>query len=271
MLLTEAVITFTAGAVAEFEIRKFLVCSSTDGAFVFIKLSLLLTTDTLRLPAEVYGVGAGSFGHGTQKIPSAEDEEVDDRHHGQKICREAASKHTGNKQRRVHICKIFYLDRYDVEKQNLHIREKDGKGEEHGKIHILRCQIKAQPRNKVHEEAVYDGEYYAGEKVDVELCRSPVLFESSTYHIIKIKGNERQNTHTGRIESKGHKSPHLPAKDESRVEGQIAHKHGIYRADYPKNHIGNGYIFHKVGDTKAGMFSAKIVDDTSGIFHSRCS
>jgi len=199
MVLTEAMVTLAAGAVAKFQIRKFLVRSSTYGTFVLIKLRLLLTADTLGLPAEVYGVGAGSFRHGAEKIPSAEDKEVDDRHNGQKVCREASGEHTGNKQCRVHISKVFYLDGNEVEKQHLHIREKHGKGKEHGQVHILRRQVKAQASNEIHEETINNSEYYTGEKVDIELSRTPVLLKGGAYHIVKIKGDECQNTHAGRI------------------------------------------------------------------------
>ena len=47
MLLTEAVISFAAGAITEFKLRVILIGLATDGAFVFIKLCLLFTPDAL--------------------------------------------------------------------------------------------------------------------------------------------------------------------------------------------------------------------------------
>ena len=85
MLLAEAVIALTTGAVAELKVGIVLVRPAADRAFVLIKLRLLLVADTLGLLVEINGVGTGSSGHRAEKIAAAEDKEVDDSNNRQKI------------------------------------------------------------------------------------------------------------------------------------------------------------------------------------------
>ena len=94
MLAAEAVVALTAGAVAELKVRIVHIGFAADRALMFIEICLLLTAYALGLSAEVYGIGTGSAGHGAHKVPTAEDEEIDQRHHRQKICREAAGNNT---------------------------------------------------------------------------------------------------------------------------------------------------------------------------------
>jgi len=202
MLLTEAAVALAAGTVAEFQLRIVRICLAADAALVVIKPCLLFTLDAPRLLAEVDGVCAGPLGHAAEKVTPAEDEKVDDRNHGQKIDGEGILDNAQQEEESVHIGQILHLDGQNEKQQHLHIREKGRKGEEHGKVDVLGAEHKVYAGDKVHDHTVDDGQYNAGEEIDVELRSAPVLFKGAAYPIVKIEGNEGQHTRTGRVEYK---------------------------------------------------------------------
>lgn len=240
-----------------------LIGAAADGAFMIIEVCLLLFADAGRLPAEVDSVGAGTARHGALEIVKAEDKEVNYGHHRQKVCREGCGKDAYNKERRIHIGQILYLYGDKIEKKHLHIREEGGKGKEKGEIDILGAEIEAEAGYEVHDKAIEHCKYDAGEKIDIEAGSAPIAFKSGADHIIEIKGDESKYPGAGRIEHEGDKAPDLPAQDKGGVEGEIAHEHGVHRTKDPEHHVGNGDIFHQIGNTEVGMLPAESVNGIS--------
>lgn len=131
MILTEAVVACTFGAVAELQVGEVRVGAAAHGAFMCVQVGLLFAPNTCRLFAEVDGVGARTLRNCRQQIAAAKDKKVDNGHDRQEIDREARGNNTVGEERRVNIGKVLYLYRDDVEQQHLHIREQSGVGEEH--------------------------------------------------------------------------------------------------------------------------------------------
>ena len=267
VLLTEAVVAGAAGAVAKFQLRMVRIGAAADRALVLIEIGLLLPADALGFLAEVHGIGAGSAGHGAHKVGTAEDEEVYYRHHGQQVCREAAGNDAHYKERGVEIGKVLYLDGQYIEKQHLHLREEHGEGEEHGQIHILGRQTKAGAGDKIHHKAVKHGKHNAGNEIEVELGRAPILFKGGAYHVIKIHGDKGEKARAGGDERKGHDTPDLPAEYQRGIEGEIGIQHRIDRAHKPENYVGYGNILHKIGHAEVGVLSAKAFNKVHWVFH----
>lgn len=181
MILAEAMIARALGAIAELKLRMVGVSAPADGAFMRIEIRLLLSLYARGLLAEVHRIRARALGKIREKIAAAEDEEVDHRDNGQEVRRERRGKDAVNEECGVEIRKIFHLYGDDVEKQHLHIRVEHGKGEKHRQIHILRREVKAQPRNKVHDKPIDDREDDAGEEIYIELRRAPIALKRITY------------------------------------------------------------------------------------------
>ena len=267
MILTEAVIPRTLGAIAELKLGMVNIRAAADGALMRIEISLLLTLDALRLAAEIDGVAAGALRQSGEQVAAAEDEEVYRGDDGQEIRREARGENAVDEKRRVDIRKVFYLDGDDVEKQHLHVREQHSDGEEHGEIDILRSEVEALPRDEIDGEAVYHGQDNAREKVDIELRRAPAALQRAADEIIKVKDEKGQYARAGRVEGEGHKPPYLPVQNIRRIEGQIAEQRRVHRADDPEHHICNGDVFDKVGDAEIGVLRAEALNTAAWIFH----
>ena len=228
---------------------------------------MLLPANLSGLAPEIHCVPAGPARGAADKVPAAEDQEVQHRHHRQKICREGAGDHTQQEVSPVDIGQVFYLDGQDEEQQHLHVGKQGRKGEEHGQIDILGVQPEAQAGDEVHQEAVKNGEKNAGKKVNVKLRRAPVLLQRAADPIIEIEGDEGQQPRAGRIEHKGHKPPDLTPEDKRRVKAQIAHQHRVHRPQKPESNVGDDHIAHEVLHAKIGMLVAEALYIIHGVFH----
>ena len=88
MILTEAMVARTLGAVAELKLRMVNVSAPADGAFMRIEIRLLLALYARGLLAEVHRIRTGALGEIRKKVAAAEDEEVDHRDNRQEVRRE---------------------------------------------------------------------------------------------------------------------------------------------------------------------------------------
>ena len=267
MVLAEAVVPRTAGAVPELKLGKLRVRAAADRAFMGIQLAALFPADPPGFPPEIHRVCAGSLRPAAKQIPAAENQEIQHGHDGQEIRGERVCKHAQQEICRVNIGHVFYLYRDQEKQQHLQIGKQRRKGEEHGQVDILRVQPKTPAGNKIHQKAVHDGQQHAGEKVYIELRRSPILLQSASDPVIKIKHNEGQNPCAGRIEHKGNQPPYLPPENHCRVKAEISHKHGVHSAQYPEGHIGDAYIQHQIFNAKMGVLIAKTLYIIHRVFH----
>lgn len=232
-----------------------------------VEVGLLFAPNTRRLFAEIDSVGARALRNGRQQIAAAEDKEVDNGHDRQEIDREACCNNAVGKERRVNIRKILYLYRDEVEQQHLHIREQRGVGEEHREVHILRRQVECKAGDEIKDEAIQHRQDNAGEKVNVELRRTPILLQRCADEVIEIKRDERKYTAAGRVENKRDKPPYLPAQDKRGVKGEVAQKRWVHRTDKPEYDIGNHDVFHQIGYAEIRVLIAETIYPCSGVLH----
>lgn len=167
----------------------------------------------------------------------------------------------------VHIGQILHLDRDDEKQQHLHVREKGGKGKEHGQVNVLGAEHKVKAGDKIYRHAVDNGKDNAGEEVNIELSRAPVLLKCAAYPVIKIKGDEGKQTCAGGIEDKGEETPYLSAHDVGGGEAEVAQQHRVHSAYYPEGHICYANVFHQVWNTEIRVLIAKSVNYIPWIFH----
>ena len=213
MVLAEAVVALAAGAVPELQFGMIRVRPAADRALVIIQLLLLLAADPLGFPAEVHRVFAASPGALAPQLSPAENEEIQHRHYRQQVQWERRGNHSHHKQRRVQNGQILDFNRYAVKQQYLHVGKQRREGEKHGQVDIRGRQRQIDPADKIDRKAVDRRQNHAGEKVNRELARAPVLLQRAADPIIKIEGDEGQNTRAGRVEHKGHQTPYLPVED----------------------------------------------------------
>ena len=261
VILAEAMVTDAFGAVAELKVRVVRIRAAADRTFVPIKAGGLFAADLLRRPLEVDG-GIALFENPehAEQIISAEEEEVQNGHHRDQVCRERQGKDTEEEEHGVHQSKPLHLDRDNEEQQHLHIREEGGKGKEHGEIDILRRKADWYAGYKIHEKAVQNGEDDSGEEIDIEPGRPPLSLECGADEVIEIERDEGKETSTRRDKYKGDQPPDMPVENIVGIEGHIRENARIDHIEQPHNGTGDRQIPHQVRDAEIRMLHTKDVN-----------
>ena len=271
VILTEAVIALTLGAVTELQLGMLPIRSDAYGTFVIVKVCLLIPPDLCAFPSEIDDIRAGALRQKAHKITAAEDDKIDHGNDRKKICREGRCKDPGDKQDSINNGEIFDLERNNEKQKHLHIRVERRKREEHTQIYILRRKIEIYAEKEVDHKAVNHRQQNAGEEIDGKLRCPPLAFQRCADQIIKIDRDKGQKTAARRVHGVGDKPPDLPMQDRGGIEREIAHQHGIDRTDQPEYHIADADVFHQIRNAEIRMLTAKTVDKRNAISHRKFS
>ena len=267
MILAETMITRTAGAIAKLKFRILCVGSAADSALVRVEPAALLLTDPVGFLSEVDGAFALLFGKAAENGCTEEKEEIQCGYDREKIDRKRIGNYSKQKIGRVDECDILYFDWKEEKQQHLHVRVQGGKREEHGQVKILRVDPDTGPTEKIDEKPIQNGDDPPDEKVNIKMRGTPILLQSVSDPVIKVKDEKGKNTGRGRVEHKSHKTPDLPAEDQCCIKTQIGKKRGVGDTDKPESYICDRKIPHQIRNPKMRMFIAKTVNEPHGVFH----
>lgn len=113
----------------------------------------------------------------------------------------------------------------DKEQQELHVRVQHGKGQQKRRIEIVRAQRQVPAKQQIHHQARDHMEEHAGEIIEVEAERAPLVFQHPAHEIIQIQGehDKEKPFHIDRhrrSNDKGNDPPDLSMQDLGRVQAQ---------------------------------------------------
>ena len=98
----------------------------------------------------------GFFSPIRMKTLLAEKEEIQNCHQRNQISRERHRENTDQEEDGINQGKPLHFNRNDKEQQHLHIREKRGKGKEHGEINILCREAYRHMGDQINQKSVKD-------------------------------------------------------------------------------------------------------------------
>lgn len=274
VILTVAIVSLAAGAIAKLQIGIVGVGPAADGAFVMIGLGAR-GRGVARSPV---GVGLLLFGRLAEAellhrravyrrqhvadVLAEKQEIVQQRHqHQQRIVqphREAAqhgkAHHVQRQHGEIEPGEVFHLQRDDHEQIHPVFRHDSGKGQQQAEVQIIGRS--ADPRGQRGDV----GEDNPRQIVDGKAQRPPLPLQHPADEIVEkqLDGQQQQIAGVGDKDI-GEQAPHLSVEDFGRVPAQKAINHvaGVDIAEQIDNGVANGDKQHQVGDAPAAVLIAE--------------
>ena len=260
------------GAVAELQLRICDIGAAADRALVAVALALLLAlrlADGVVEVRRLLGPRLLPLGKAPQ-LRREEHEEVQQRHerqhHTDPIAGDGAEEDDVREVARIQNGHPLDLDRNEEEQQHLRVGIERGKGEEHGKVHILRARhLPVVPGDQARDGRAERREEHAAEVVDGELCRTPLALERRADPVVKVAAHEQpKRSGIHRQEAERQKPPELPllearpAEAENGVKGASV-KRGE-QGEQIEGDVADDDVEHQVRNAEVRMQHAEAVD-----------
>ena len=259
MVLTVAVVTLAAGAVAELQLRMGYVSPAANGAAVGIgRRGFLLVFrgcvkgNDLRLDRGLLlSEQTGEFdppasGDDILNIRTEEKQIVGDGNDGEEIVGERQGKQIHNHDRQIKEGEEPCFYRNDKEQQEPGIGIQGGETQKQAQVQIGDAGLPAENHAvKVHHD-------HAGKVEQVKPQGSPVLLHSSADGIVAVKGNKHQNGLVNLIGDRvGNQTPDLTLQNGGSVKAKqviqyVVTSHAAHEID---NRGTDHNVQHQVGDT----------------------
>lgn len=259
MFRAVTMISDASGAVAELHIRIIQIRNAADLAFSGV---WSIVTFPVHLPGSLFVIDhlrialSGFLSEILEQPSAAEEQIVQHRNDGKEIIRKRRHNDFIQEKRRIDICQPFDLHGNDEEEQHLCVGEQCCEGKEHGQVDIGSGNADIYTCDEVDQESVNNSEKDTRQEIQRELRFSPILFQSATDKIVKIKHDQCQNSATRWNNGKCDQSPDLSFQDQRRRELQHADQHisRIHHGKQPNNDIADNDIKHQIRDPKSRMF-----------------
>ena len=284
VVLTEAVVPDALAAVTELQIRVVGIRAAADGALVAIALLLGLLGLLLLGLTELDGLaGVLVFGALLQVVDLRPDEhgEVQQGHDGQHYTGPVVGADglddVEGEQCAVQVRQPLHLHGEDEEQQHRGVREQEGKGEEHGQVHIAgaRCGQVGVAGDETGQHHAKNRQQRAADVVQVELGRAPLALQRGADPVIEVETDQQgKGTGVGGHEHKGHQPPHLAVEQCIEIEGQKAQGVGVVVLGQQHEHIDRNVAdddnAHEVGNAEPGMGGAEALHPVIEFFQGEC-
>ena len=196
-------------------------------------------------------------------------------YHACPIARRKGGDNFNGKENAVNNGQPFHLNGNDEEQQHLRVGEQQGKGQEHGQVHIFRADNgKIGAGDQGGEHRADDGQQYAAEVVQIKLRRAPLALQRRADPVVKIQRNQQHKGAGGvRHKDEGDDAPNFAVQQSVKMKGEKIQCIGIGIAgehhEKIDEHITDDNIAHQIGHTKARMAGTEAIHRFVDFFQGR--
>jgi len=267
MLLAEAVVPGTLGAVAELQIREIRVRAAADGTFVVVALLPLLL---LHRPAELHRLGPPAGPDPVRpliEIRGEEHKQVQQRHHRHQG-------HTPHPRRgvlddlhpvedRLQPGQPPHLDGEDEHDLYDGLRIGQGVGHKEGRVDVDCAKDgNRYAVNEVGQQGGQGGEQDAADVVDGKFGAAPHPLQGLPQPVVEEEGDNQPEAVGGWHENVGHHPPQLPPEHRGGVHAQEIEQHAgaVKEAEEVDDGVGADNVAHQPGNGQPRMQGTEAVN-----------